>query len=136
MTVYLDSSDLVKVYVDENGSEEIRQLIGEAEAVVTSAISYAEVRATFGRRRRELLISPAQSAAVVTQLDQDWARLASIPVTDELARAAGRLADRLGVRGCDAIQLASFEMLASRSDDELRFSSSDERLVKAAKKLG
>ena len=136
MTLYLDTSDLVKVYIDEAGSAEIRDLVSRADAVVTSAVTYAEVRSTFARRRRERLMTPAQCATAVRQFDLDWLRLGSMPVTDDLARAAGRLADRLGVRGCDAIQLASFEALASRCEDDLLFSSADERLMKAARKLG
>jgi predicted nucleic acid-binding protein len=136
VTLYLDTSDLVKLYLDEDGSAGIRSLVAQADAIVTSAVTYAEVRATFARRRRERLLNAAQYAAAVVQFDRDWSRLASIPLMAELAQSAGRLADRLGLRGFDAIQLASFELLASRSEDELHFSSADERLVKAAKKLG
>ncbi|HXT69535.1 MAG TPA: PIN domain-containing protein [Vicinamibacterales bacterium] len=60
MTLYLDTSDLVKVYIDGAGSAEIRDLVSGADAVVTSAITYAEVRATFVRRRLERRMTPAQ----------------------------------------------------------------------------
>lgn len=136
MTLYIDTSDLMKVYVDEAGSAEVRELVSRADLVATSTITYAEALSTFARLRREAFMTAVQCSSAVAQLDMDWSRMLSIPVNDDLARAAGRLAVRLGLRGCDAIQLASFEGLASRTEDDLRFSSSDERLVKAAKKLG
>jgi len=48
-----------------------------------------------------------------------------------------RLADVHRIRGCDAVHLAAFADLLSRSeDDDVRFSCADDRLVKAARKLG
>jgi predicted nucleic acid-binding protein len=46
---YMDSSALVKRYLTEPGSIQIRQLIDEADAVGTASISRAEVVATFGK---------------------------------------------------------------------------------------
>jgi hypothetical protein len=57
-------------------------------------------------------------------------------MTDEVARAAGRLADAHGIRGCDAVHLASFAELIARCDDEdVRFSCADQRLNRAARDL-
>lgn len=137
MTLYLDTSDLVKLYVDEPDSESIRALVDRADVVATSAVAYPEARATFARRRRARLMTRTEAAAVIRQFDLDWPRLLSIPLGEDLARAAGRLADVHGIRGCDAVHLASFEeLLACADDDEVSFSSADDRLVKAARALG
>jgi uncharacterized protein len=53
MIVYLDTSSLVKVYVDEAGSRGIVELIDKAMAAATSMVAYAESRAAFARRMRE-----------------------------------------------------------------------------------
>jgi predicted nucleic acid-binding protein len=136
VTLYLDTSDLVKLYLDEPDSDDVRALVDRAEVVATSVVAYPEARATFARRRRERLMTAAESAAAVRQLDADWPRLLSIAVSEDVARAAGRLADVHGIRGCDAVHLASFESLVTRSGDEdVRFSCADERLVKAARTL-
>ncbi len=137
MILYLDTGDLLKLYVDEPESDRIAALVRDADLVATSVVAYAEARAALARLRREgrLASQPARSA--VRQLDADWPRLLAIALGDELGRAAGRLADRLGVRGFDAIHLASFETLVARSDDpDVRFSSADDRLVRAARTLG
>jgi len=137
VTVYLDTSTLVKLYIEEPDSNEVRELVDRAEVVATSVIAYAEARATFARRRHDRLMTGGESTLVIRHLDADWPRLLTIPVTDELARAAGRLADVHRIRGCDAVHLAAFADLLSRSeDDDVRFSCADDRLVKAARKLG
>lgn len=137
MTVYLDTSNLVKLYVDEPDADEVQQSVAAADVVATSVLAYAEARAAFARRRREKLMTPTEARAALQQLDADWPRFLVIVLGDELARAAGRLADVHGVRGCDAIHLASFEALLTRCDDEnVQFSCADERLSRAARSLG
>jgi len=136
VTLYLDSSSLVKLYVEEPGSDEVHRLVQEADVVSTSAIAYAEVRATFARRRRERLMSPADCSTAIRQFELDWTRFASIPVGMDSALAAGRLADEHGVRALDAVHLSAFKEVLAHADGEVHFSCADERLVKAAKKLG
>lgn len=136
MTLYLDSSSLVKLYVEEPGSDDVRRMLQGADVVTTSAIAYAEVRATFARRRRERLMSAADCSAAIRQFELDWTRLASIPVGQDSALAAGRLADEHSVRALDAVHLSAFEEVLARADGEVHFSSADERLVRAAKNLG
>ena len=133
MTLYLDTSSLVKLYVEEPGSNEVRQDLGEADAGATSAVSYAEARATFCRLRREGKLTPATFRAVKRDFDADWSRLAIIEPTVALCRAAGDLAERYQLRGCDSIQLATFLFVArERAGTETRFSSFDRRLNQAA----
>ena len=137
MTVYLDTSDLVKLYIDELHADAIRALVTEASVVVTSIIAYAEARATLARRRRERLMTTSEAKAAVRQLDADWPRFVVIVADHELGRTAGQLAETHGVRGCDAVHLASFQqLLAASEDDDVRFSSADARLVRAARSLG
>ena len=54
MILYLDTSSLVKLYMEEEGSLKIETLVRSSEATVTSIVSYAEARAAFARRFREL----------------------------------------------------------------------------------
>ncbi len=138
MILYLDTSSLVKLYFAEPDSAAIAAEVERARVVATSVVAYAETRATIARRRREKLLGSAASAAAIRQFDADWAAYLKIEVTDELARSAGRFADRLGLRGFDAFHLASFEHLLTRIDDEdaAEFSSADDRLVRAARALG
>jgi predicted nucleic acid-binding protein len=137
VTVYLDTSSLVKLYVDEPDADDVQRIVGEADVVATSILAYAEARAAFARKRREKLMRPAEGRAAVRQLDADWPRFFVILLGDELGQAAGRLADAHGIRGCDAVHLAAFETLLAQCDDEdVRFSCADDRLSRAARSLG
>ena len=137
MILYLDTSSVVKLYFDEPDTDAVVRLVSSARVVATSVVAYAEIRATIARRRRERLTGSAAAAMAVRQFDADWESFLAIDVTDALARSAGVLADRHGLRGFDAIHLASFEYLLTRiDDDEAEFSSADVRLVRAARKLG
>jgi hypothetical protein len=53
MTLYLDTSSLVKLYVAEPGSEAVHKLVDAATVVATSTVAYTETRAALARRRRE-----------------------------------------------------------------------------------
>ena len=44
MICYLDSSALVKLYVEEEGSDLVMRNVREADLVATSKVAYAETR--------------------------------------------------------------------------------------------
>jgi uncharacterized protein len=138
VTAYLDTSSLVKLYVQEAGSAQVVSLVANADAVTCSAVTYAECRAALARRRRERTLSPADLRAIVSRLDADWQRFAVVDATSQLARRAGDLADRFNLRGFDAIHLASFELVLERAgnQDDVTFSTADDNLARAARRLG
>jgi len=67
VTLYLDTSSLVKLYVTEADSEVVRRLVGDANVVATSVVAYPETRAALARLRREgvLTASPTRSFRIV-----------------------------------------------------------------------
>jgi predicted nucleic acid-binding protein len=137
VTLYLDSSVIVKLYIEEPDSEAIAARVQSATLIATSAIAYAEVRATFARRRREGILSPEELATVCRRFDTDWASFQTVDANDVLVRTAGALSDSHALRGGDAIHLASFErLLAGADDDEVEFVCADDRLSDAARNLG
>lgn len=48
-----DTSALVKLYVEESGTQIVREEVEKAEVVATSRIAYVEARAGFSRKLRE-----------------------------------------------------------------------------------
>lgn len=133
MTLYLDTSSIVKLYIEEPGSDEVRQDLAEAETGATSAVSYAEARAAFARHRRDARLTPATFRIVKRDFDSDWSKFAIVEPTVALCRAAGELAERYRLRGCDSIQLATFlDVARERGGSETRFSSFDSDLNRAA----
>jgi uncharacterized protein len=53
LIAYLDTSSLVKLYVEEEGSALIRQLVERTELVATSVLAYPEARAALARQGNE-----------------------------------------------------------------------------------
>ena len=133
MTLYLDTSSLMKLFVDEPGGDEVRQHLSEAAAVATSLITYAEVRATLARLRRTGSVTAAGFRSVKREFDADWFKYMVVEPSLDLCRAAGELAERYHLRGCDSIQLASFlDVVRESTGSEVRFSSFDRELNRAA----
>jgi uncharacterized protein len=136
VTLYVDTSSLIKLYVSEAGSDVVRQLVGDASVVATSVVAYAETRAALARLRREGALTGSKLGSAKTQFEEQWPTYLTLDVTDSLCRAAGELAEKYRLRGFDSIHLASFAEVARRAGtDTTRFSSCDERLNQAARKL-
>ena len=134
MTLYLDTSSLVKLYVEEVGSQDVRDLVAEAAVVTTSVLAYPEVRAALARLRRSGDLSPAKFAVAKRDFEAQWPAFLTLEVTAALGRDAGELAERYALRGFDALHLASFAEIARRAGiTDTRFSSFDDRLNKAAR---
>ncbi len=134
MRCYLDTSAIIKWFVDEVGSSESVGALETADASWTCRITYPETRAAMAALRRGGRVDDARAAAIRTSLDEiRWPRLSVVEVTDELARQAGDLAERHAMRGFDAIHLAA--ALAIGGDD-LVVVTWDQRLWDAARSEG
>lgn len=131
MILYLDTSALVKLYVEEVGSTDVALWVEQVGVVVTARIAYAEARAAFARQRRERGLTTASLRRVVTHFDEDWGRYAVVEITDALVRIAGRYAERHALRGFDALHLAAATQLRG-SGDPVAFGCFDRALNHAA----
>jgi len=136
LILYFDTSALVKLYVRERGSLVIRRQAGKADAIATSVVAYAEARAAFARLRREKPRSGKRHRERVGQLDRDWDRYVLVELSAAVARSAGELADTHGLRGFDAIHLASALWLKSAYSGDLAFAAFDRKLTAAAASAG
>ena len=136
MTLYLDTSSLVTLYVAETGSEVVRRFVSDADVVATSVVAYAETRAALGRLRREGVLTASKLRSTRREFEDQWPTFLALDATDSLCRAAGELAEKHSLRGFDAIHLASFAEIARRAGaGATRFSSFDDRLNRAARRL-
>lgn len=137
MTLYLDTSSIVKLYVDEPAREDVQRLLSDASVVVTSQVAYPETRSALARRHREGALSAAAHQSAKNDFEAEWSLFAKIETSAALCSEAGNLAERYELRGFDAVHLASFaEMLrALHGMDDVQFSSFDDRLNRAARRL-
>ena len=134
MILYLDTSALVKLYVEEPLSQELTAAVAEAEAVATSLLAYAESRAAFARARREARLSAQIYRRIVEAFVEDWPRYISVEVTDRLVKNAGDLAAHRALRGYDALHLASALSLCQQVTVSVTFLAFDRELTLAAKR--
>ncbi len=79
MILYVDTSALVKLGVEEAGTLGVVARIEHAEAVATALITYAEARAALARHRREGGITGRDLRRAVRELDRDWPALTAWP---------------------------------------------------------
>lgn len=107
MNLYLDTSALVKRYINEQGSEGVRSLIRTADYLATSIISRAEMAAAFTSALRMGKIDKADYESALTKLRGDWIDYWRLAVTEEIITRADRSACEHGLRGYDAVHLAS-----------------------------
>jgi predicted nucleic acid-binding protein len=134
VTLYLDTSSLVKLFVQEVGSGEVRDLVGQATVVATSVVAYPEARAALARLRRSGHLSPARVAAATRNVEAQWPSFLTLEVTGSVSREAGELAARYALRGFDALHLASFAEIARKAGPtETRFSSFADQLNRASR---
>lgn len=137
MTLYLDTSVIVKLYIREDDSDEVMTAVADATLVATSLLAYPEACAAFERRRRDKSVKPAALKAAQQAFDADWPSWIAVGMDAELVHHSARLAGKHGLRAADAIHLAAFErILATSDDDDVRFLCADDRLSKAARSLG
>ena len=107
MIVYLDASALVKRYVAEEGSAEVEALIGEARAIGTAVVSRTEVAAALAKAARVGIIAREAAQKALESFSADWEHLIRLQFGEPLAARAATLAWEHGLRGYDAVHLAT-----------------------------
>lgn len=133
MILYLDTSSLVKLYVEEEGSDEVRELVEEARTLATATVAYPEMRSALARLLRGGFLDQPELARLRGRFEEDWESFLRVEVSEELCRQAGELAEVHGLRGFDSVHLAAFVRLGKESGEvPVRFSSFDQRLNDAA----
>jgi len=135
LILYLDTSAWVKLYVQEPGSRELRTRANKAEALAASVVAYPEARAAFARLKAQG-VSEAKHEQRLAQLNLDWDNLLRIELIPAVVRTAGDLAEVYGLRGFDAIHLASALWLKEKTGTPLYFAVFDQRLRTAAERAG
>ena len=136
MILYLDSSNLSKLYLEEQGSAEVRRLVSEAAEKASSLIAYAELRAAISRALRMGRVESFRAQEARREFEADWLDLVVLEVDESIVRAAGDAADRHGLRGFDAVHLASAAQLRNSTSETVVFSSADSQLMRAARAEG
>lgn len=100
---------------------------------MSTLLLYPETRAALARAARAGRIPDRRAGAARRRLEELWGEIERIEPTETLARAAGDIAERSGLRGYDAVHLASYEEIA---DEQTVLVAADGDLVRAAAARG
>jgi predicted nucleic acid-binding protein len=105
--VYFDSSALVKLVVQEEGSDLAAELWDGCDAALASRLAYPEVRAALAAACRNHDLSEDDLDTAEQAWEQYWAAVRPVELTAAVERHAGHLARSHALRGADAVHLAS-----------------------------
>ena len=136
MIVYLDASALVKRYVAEAGSAEVEALIGEARAIGTAVVSRAEVAAALAKAARVGLVARDAAQKALESFNADWEHLIRLQFGEPLAARAATLAWEHGLRGYDAVHLATALVWRETLGEPVTVATYDRELWRGAQASG
>ena len=136
MILYLDTSALVKLYSDEEGSKLVRQGVRNSDLIATSLVAYAEGRSALARKSRSRDISRTTFIRCKRDFERDWPRLHRLPIDEPLVRKAGEFSEQHALRSLDALHLATADTLQARLGDSVTFACFDATLNRAAEERG
>lgn len=126
MILYLDASALVKRYIAELGTPEVAEAIAGAEVVGTSIISRAEIAAALNKAVRVGTLTRQAAASALQVFRSEWPNLVRVQATEMLVARADALAWELGLRGYDAVHLASALLWKDGMSDQVTIATFDQ----------
>ena len=133
MIVYFDTSAIVPIVIEEAESATACRLWDDADRVVSSRLAHAEARAALAMARRTGRLDGIGLRTAVIDFESLHEQLDIVEVTPELVRTAGSFAERFGLRGYDAVHLASAWLV---QDGDVVVAAGDCDLLEAAQALG
>lgn len=104
---YFDASALVKLLVEEDGSELAASLWDGSDAVLSSRLAYPEVRAALAAAGRRRALSRSDLTGAQAAWEEHWAAIRPVDLSATVEQHAGELAHRHALRGADAVHLSS-----------------------------
>lgn len=130
---YFDSSALVKLVIEEDGSEDAALLWDGADSALTSRVAHPEVRAALAAAHRDGRVTDR----ALDRAKADWEDLRAgtwlVELSPEVETNAGQLAEEHSLSGFDAVHLAS---VVAISDLPVVVATWDRRLREAAQAVG
>ena len=131
--VYFDSSALVKLVLDETGSDIAAAVWNACDAALSSRLAYPEVRAALSAAGRNHDLTDSEALAAAVEWEIFWSSMRPIELSPDVERSAGELAVAHHLRGADAVHLASALALGSQ---EVTVAVWDKRLHAGASAVG
>lgn len=136
MILYLDTSALVKRYVAESGSREVVALIEQADTVGTAALTQVEMASALAKSARLKWIAPEEARTAWQDFLEHWLSFIRIPVSAIILERASGLAWQHGLRGYDAVHLATTLFWQESLGEEVTLATFDLQLWESGQRIG
>lgn len=128
MSIYVDSSALLKLYFDESDSARAEGVLASDRDWITARHTAIEIRRNLARE-----LEGSELAAARRQFDRDWSNLSVVELTAEVCDVAADLAEFTGARSLDALHLGAAKVVGGGALPIVTF---DLRQAQAARSLG
>ena len=128
MVLFVDTSALVRRYVQGPGRDLVVEAMAADDAWCASALCRSETLLVLHR----LAVTPSQHERMWGRLRDDWDAFVVVPVDDRCLAHAVELGATYGLRTVDAVHLAA----ADRLPRPARYVTFDRRQIPAAAALG
>jgi uncharacterized protein len=128
VTLYVDSSALLKRYVDEADSDDADAILRSDRSLLTARLTLVEVRRNLARLLADASLPSARAAFA-----DDMAAISIIELDRVTCESAATIAETIGVPTLDALHLAAAQRIAAPG---VAFVTFDVRQAQAARSLG
>ncbi len=133
---FLDTSALVKLYVQEPGTDRLLYLVNSSaeNRIAVLSLSAVEARSAIRRRQRANDIDRDAANLILDALQKHMeSKFIRQPVNDTVVDVASELIDRYALRAYDSVQLAACLVFDSVERQASTFVCSDRHLLEAAR---
>lgn len=130
LTLYLDTNALVKLLIDEPGSDIAESAIQDARISIASRLAYVEVHSALTRMAVGRRLTQRAYRVAVELFTDLWDEVGAVEVDGQLIAHAAELARGHRLRAYDAVHLAS--ALSVKREPDFAFACWDQDLRSAA----
>lgn len=131
MITYVDTSSLLKLVIDEDGSERAELIWDSADVLASVALVVVEGRAALAAAHRGGRLDTRQHRRARQEFTALVEELSIVEITEALVAGAADLAEAEALRGYDAVHLA-----AAVTIEAAVLTSADTALCEAAQRRG
>jgi predicted nucleic acid-binding protein len=135
MILYLDTSALVKRYVQEAGTDEVVALLESAESVGSASLTKVEMAAALAKIVRQGWVEMKIAMQAWQDFLDHWSSFTRLNISSGTIDRASSLALEYNLRGYDAMHLACALLWKETLQAQITMATFDRDLWQASKKV-
>lgn len=130
MNIFLDTSALVKRYVKESGTDQLLEILKNADQIFVSILAIPETFSLINRLKREKNLEAAEYQRLKNLIAQDFSNLQICELSPEVIKESITILEHHQIKTLDALQLSCALICATQN-----FISADQQQLAIAMKL-